>query len=115
MQAGYRASKEAFQSADAVRLSGRQHGRERKREFPDGSAESQTPGMHGNSTHGNQEIPVLPMAVRKRWAGEGTHKGAPLAYGAGKSDRREVPKKDPNKGESRRRDWREDGGSRRTQ
>jgi hypothetical protein len=71
--------------------------------------------MHGNSMHGNQEIPLLPAALRKRRTGEGTHKGAPLMHGDGKSDRRVVPEKVPNKGENPRRDWREGGGSRRTQ
>jgi hypothetical protein len=54
--------------------------------------------MHGNSMHGNQEIPVLPAALRKRRAGEGTHKGTPLLYGIGKSDCCVVPEKAPNKG-----------------
>lgn len=49
--------------------------------------------------HGNQEIPVLPDGVRKRRAGEGTHKVTPLMHSAGKSDSRVVPKKAPNKGE----------------
>src|ERR1035441_7859815 len=98
MQAGYRAPKKAKRSADAVRLSGRQHGRNRHRETPDGSAGSKTPRMHGNSMHGNREIPVLPAAVRKRRAGGGTHKGTPLMNGAGKSDSCAVPEKDPNKG-----------------
>ncbi len=75
--------------------------------------------MHGNSMHGNQEIPVLPAAPRKRRAGGETHKGNTLAYGAGKSDCRVVPVKVPNKGDPRgetpRRNWREGGGSRRTQ
>jgi len=71
--------------------------------------------MHGNPVHGNQEVPVLPAALRKRRAGRGTHKGNPFMYGAGKSDRRVVPEKVPNKGESQRRDWREGGGLRRTQ
>jgi len=48
-------------SADAVRRSGRQHGRGRKRENPDSSAESKTLCTHGNSLHGNQEIPVAPQ------------------------------------------------------
>ncbi len=59
--------------------------------------------------HGNREVPVLPAAVRKRRAGEGTHKGTPLMHGAGKSDSRVVPEKVPNKGVNRRRDWREGG------
>jgi len=51
-------------SADAVRLRGRRNGRHRQREMPDGSPESETPRMQmqGNSWHGNQEIPVLPVA-----------------------------------------------------
>src|ERR1700722_10530068 len=57
--------------------------------------------MHGNSMHGNQEIPLLPAALRKRRTGEGTHKGAPLMHGDGKSDCRVVPEKVPNKGENR--------------
>jgi hypothetical protein len=52
-------------SADAVRLSGRQHGRSRHREIPDGSAGSETSCMYGNPMHGNQEIPELPAAVEK--------------------------------------------------
>jgi hypothetical protein len=72
--------------------------------------------MHGNSMHGNQEIPLLPAALRKRRTGEGTHKGASLMHGDGKSDCRIVPEKVPNKGRlGLRRDWREGGGSRRTQ
>src|ERR1700685_1081684 len=54
--------------------------------------------MHGNSMHGNQEIPVLPAAPRKRRAGGGTHKGNTFMYGAGKSDCCVVPGKVPNKG-----------------
>ncbi len=49
--------------------------------------------------HGNQEIPALPGAWREHRAGGGTHKGNPLMYGAGKSDRCIVPEKVPNKGQ----------------
>lgn len=98
MQAGYRAPKKAIWSADAVRLSGRQHERNRNREIPDSSAGSQTPSMHGTSMYGNQEIPVLPAALRKQRAGEGTPKGTPLMHGTGKSDCCVVPEKVPNKG-----------------
>ena len=102
-------------SADAVRRSGRQHGRRRKREHPDGSPESETSGTHGNSWHGNQEIPVAPLVLRKRGAGGGTHKGTLFTNAAGKSDHCEVPEKALNKGrKDRRRGWREGGGSRRT-
>jgi hypothetical protein len=31
--------------------------------------------MHGNSMHGNQEIPVLPAALRKQRAGGGNPQG----------------------------------------
>ena len=48
--------------------------------------------------HGNQEIPVPPVAVRKRRAGGKAHKGNLLMHGAGKSDCRAVPEKAPNKG-----------------
>jgi hypothetical protein len=84
-------------SADAVTASGRPHGRGRQRETSDGSTESETPGMHGNSMHGNQEIPGAPAALRKQRAGRGTHKGAPFLHAAGKSDHCVVPEKVPNK------------------
>lgn len=45
---------------------------------------------------GNQEIPVLPVVVRRQRAGGGTRKGNPLMYGAGKSDCCVVPVKVPN-------------------
>src|SRR5271169_40471 len=102
-------------SADAVRLSGRQNERGRHRENSDGFTGSEASSMHGNSMHGNQEIPVLPAAPRKRRVGGGTRKGNPLMHGAGKSDCCVVPGKAPNKGESLRRSWREGGRSRRTQ
>ena len=93
MQAGYRASLKVLWSADAVTASGRPHGRGRQRETSDGSTESETPGMHGNSMHGNQEIPGAPAALRKQRAGRGTHKGAPFLHAAGKSDHCVVPEK----------------------
>ena len=71
--------------------SGRQHGRGRYRKAPDGSTESETPGMHGNSVYGNQEIPVAPAVLRKQRAGRRTLKGASFVYAAGKSDHRVVP------------------------
>jgi len=55
--------------------------------------------MYGNSMHGNQEVPVLPAALRKQRAGGGTPKGNLLMHGAGKSDCRIVPEKVPNKGD----------------
>jgi hypothetical protein len=53
--------------------------------------------MHGNSMHGNQEIPVALAALRKRRAGRGTQKGTPFMHAAGKSDHCVVPEKAPNK------------------
>ena len=53
--------------------------------------------MHGTSVHGNQEIPAAPIALRKRRAGRGTHKGTPFMHVIGKSDRRVLPEKVPNK------------------
>src|SRR5580658_2896312 len=64
-------------SADAVRLSGRRNGRHRQREMPDGSPESETPRMQGNSLHGNQEIPVAPDT------GEGSEQKVKTSGGAG--------------------------------
>jgi len=54
--------------------------------------------MQGNSMHGNQEVPVTPAAVRKRWAGRRTYKGTSFMHDAGKSDCRVVPEKAPNNG-----------------
>ena len=65
--------------------------------MPDGSPESETPSMPGNSMHGNQEIPVAPAAKRRRRAGRGTQKGTPFVYAAGKSDHCVLPEKAPNK------------------
>src|SRR5580658_710331 len=58
-------------SADAVRRGGRQHGRDRNRESPDSSTEAETSSIHGNATHGNQEIPVAPQPWESRgWKGK---------------------------------------------
>jgi hypothetical protein len=50
------------QSADAVTRDGRQHRRERHREPSADSAQSETPGMHGNSTRENRETPSAAVA-----------------------------------------------------
>ena len=44
-------------SADAVTRDGRQHRGKRYREHSADSAQSETPGMHGNSTRENRETP----------------------------------------------------------
>src|SRR3954447_23803717 len=41
---------------------GRQHRRARHRKCPQDSAQSETPGMHGNSTRENRETPSVPVA-----------------------------------------------------
>ena len=46
-------------SADAVRVCGRQHWGHRQREMVTGSARSETPGEHGNTSIGNWESPWL--------------------------------------------------------
>jgi hypothetical protein len=56
------------QSADGVTQSGRQHGGARRRECAADSAESQTPGMHGNFTHENRET-LLPSDAARRGIG----------------------------------------------
>jgi hypothetical protein len=43
--------------ADAVEEGGRPHRTRRQREARPDPARSETPGMHGNTSHGNREIP----------------------------------------------------------
>ena len=45
------------QGADAVLMRGRQHEPQRNGELEQGSARSETPGMYGNTPHGDWEIP----------------------------------------------------------
>jgi hypothetical protein len=56
------------QSVDVVAHGGRQHRWVRYRECPLDSAQSETPGMHGNSTRENRETPATPIG-EMRWAG----------------------------------------------
>ena len=48
-----------LRDADAVRRCGRQHRSRRKREARPNPARSETPRMHGNTSHGSREIPRL--------------------------------------------------------
>jgi hypothetical protein len=66
-------------SVDAVRRSGRQYGQDRDRKNPDGSADSETSGTHGNSEHGNLEIPAAPSRLRQWRAGRRTWSDLPRA------------------------------------
>src|ERR687886_837548 len=49
-----------LRGADAVRMSGRPHRPRRQRKTWAGPARSETPRTHGNTMHGNREIPELP-------------------------------------------------------
>src|SRR5579862_4909384 len=54
------------QGADAVTRDGRQYRRKRYRKHSAGSAQSETPSMHGNSTRENREAPSAPVAKWRR-------------------------------------------------
>ncbi len=51
-----------LQDADALDSSGRQHSGHRQREMLRGPARSQTPRMHGTTSHENREIRCPPEA-----------------------------------------------------
>src|SRR5258706_12829104 len=59
------------QGADAVTRDGRQYRRKRYRKHSVDSAQSETPGMHGNSTRENRETPSAPIVKSRRPVGEG--------------------------------------------
>src|SRR6266581_5215104 len=86
--------------ADAVSLCGRQHPVQHKRELDRDPTGSETPRMHGNTSHENREIPGFSRRTRSR-AGAGAQREVgrrtPLMYESGKSDSRVVPRKAPNK------------------
>ena len=52
----------SLRGADAVGRSGRPHRAHRDREMRQDPARSETPSTHGNTTHGNREIPGSPTA-----------------------------------------------------
>lgn len=64
-RAGQVSSREriSLRNADAVEDGGRQHLKRRYRETLRGSARSETLRTHGNTMHGNREIPGLPAAI----------------------------------------------------
>jgi hypothetical protein len=49
-----------LRGADAVEVGGRQHPGRRYREASRNPARSETPSTHGNTSHGNREIPSPP-------------------------------------------------------
>src|SRR5260370_13380536 len=85
--------------ADAVSLCGRPHPVQRERELGKDTTGSETPRMHGNTSHENREIPGFSRRTRSR-AGAGAQREVkrrtPLMDESGKSDSRIVPKKVPN-------------------
>ena len=73
---------------------GRQHRRERHREQSADSAQSETPGMHGNSTRENREAPWVPVEAAGRLEKAMSRKTN--MYAGGESDGCVVPTKCPN-------------------
>src|ERR1700676_1116039 len=52
-----------IRSADVVHRDGRPYRGKRQREFPEDSAQSENPSMHGNSTPENRETPATPVTT----------------------------------------------------
>ena len=52
----------SLRGADAVETGGRPHRARRYRETRTDPARSETPSTHGNTSHGNREVPRLPAA-----------------------------------------------------
>src|SRR5208282_2895724 len=69
--------------ADAVRVSGRQHGDGRPRESEPGPAESETPGMRRNSVRENRETPWPPTGKTRRAGGRTRRAVSPSCTAAG--------------------------------
>src|ERR1700687_6072073 len=86
------------QSADAVTRDGRQHRRERYRKHSADSAQSETPGMHGNSTRENRETPSMPIAEVAAGRLEKAMSRKSNMHAGGGSDGCVVPSKCLNKG-----------------
>src|SRR2546427_2748724 len=87
-----------IRSADVVPRDGRPYRGGRYREPVADSAQSKTPGMHGNSTRENRETPSTRVAHgAARRVEKGMSPKATVDVG-GESDGREVPTKCPNNG-----------------
>ena len=94
--------------ADALSVSGRPHRSHRHREMPANPARSKTLRMHGNTLHGNREIPPSSGQPSRSRPHREVERREPMMHGDGKSDTFVVPQKLPNKaGDQRRRQWRE--------
>jgi RNA-directed DNA polymerase len=86
------------QSADVVTRGGRQYCGTRHRERSADSAQSETPGMYGNSTRENRETPSTPTADQVAGRSEKALSRESDMHVGGESDGRVVPTKCPNKG-----------------
>src|SRR6266851_3307812 len=86
-------------SADAVQQGGKQHRRMRYRQHPPDSAQSETPGMHGNSMRENRETPSAPVVEDVAGRLEKALSPKSNMHADGESDGRIVPTKCPNNGE----------------
>src|SRR5208282_1980865 len=87
------------QSADVVQHGGRQYQRMCPREHPQDSAQSETPGMHGNSTRENRETSSTPVGEDAAGRLEKALSPKSNMHVGGESDGRVVPAKCQNKGE----------------
>src|SRR4029450_12701257 len=83
-------------SADVVQQGGRPHGRGVNREHPPDSAQSETPGMHGNSARENRETPSMPARHDGAGRVEKAVSRTSTMHVDGESDGRIVPTKGPN-------------------
>src|ERR1700723_1744742 len=85
-------------SADVVPRDGRQDRRMRYRKHPEDSAQSKTPGMHGNSTRENRETPSTPATEKGAGRLEKAMSRESNMHVGGESDGCVVPTKCPNNG-----------------
>src|SRR5215469_13771287 len=85
-------------SADVVPHDGRQHRRVRYRKRSEDSAQSETPGMHRNSTRENRETPSTPVVEMAAGRLEKAMSRESNMHAGGESDGCVVPSKCPNNG-----------------
>src|SRR6266436_9606747 len=85
-------------SADVVPHGGRQHRRMCYRKHPPDSAQSETPGMYGNSTREHRETPSTPVVEGVTGRLEKAVSQKSNTHVGGESDGRVVPTKCPNNG-----------------
>jgi RNA-directed DNA polymerase len=95
---GIELRKNRDRSADVVQHGGRQHQRVRYRKHPQDFAQSETPGMHGNSTRENRETPSVPAVEEVAGRLEKAMSLESSMHVGGESDGCIVPAKCPNKG-----------------